>query len=118
MTRHEAGIFAVVGSRTFSDYKLLETVLDEFEIEEIITGGARGADRLAETYADARGIKKRVIRPDYDRYGRPAPLVRNRVIVDLADRVVAFWDGKSRGTRSVIDYAGKKNKQVTVIQGR
>ena len=53
--------------------------------------------------------------PNYERYGRGAPIKRNYEIVDYADEVLAIWDGKSRGTRSVIDYCNKKGKKVRVV---
>ena len=71
-------------------------------------------DALAEAYARSHGIPIRVLRPDYALYGRKAPLVRNRQIVECADLVVAVWDGKSRGTLSVIKYCEKTSKRVTV----
>jgi hypothetical protein len=53
--------------------------------------------------------------PDYKRYGKGAPLKRNLEIIEYADRVIAFWDGKSRGTKFVIDQCEKINKPVEVI---
>lgn len=52
--------------------------------------------------------------PEYSKYGRGAPLVRNDLIIDYADEVIAFWDGKSRGTKYVIEKCKSKNKKVTV----
>jgi predicted Rossmann fold nucleotide-binding protein DprA/Smf involved in DNA uptake len=85
-------------------------------VAAIITGGARGVDMAAEAYALAAGIALTVIRPDYRRYRRCAPLVRNKQIVDLADVVLAFWDGHSRGTAQALDYARKQNKEVRLCQ--
>ncbi len=53
--------------------------------------------------------------PEYERYGRSAPLKRNLLIIDYADYVLAFWDGKSYGTKYVIDNCKKKNKPVRVL---
>ena len=53
--------------------------------------------------------------PEYERYGRGAPIVRNKQIVDYADEVVAFWDGKSKGTLSVIKYCEKTGKRCRVL---
>ena len=83
--------------------------------DEIVSGGARGVDTCAENYARAAGIKITVFRPDYDKYGRGAPLVRNKQIVDYADEVIAFWDGESRGTYFVIDYCRKTGTPCKVI---
>lgn len=78
----------------------------------LISGGARGVDTLAEKYADRMNIPKTIIRPDYPRYGKCAPLVRNREMVEMADLVVIIWDGKSHGTGYTLDYAIKCNKHI------
>ena len=107
---------AIVGSRSFSDYAEMAKVLDETQtsgetvITEIVSGGAKGADALAERYAAERGIPVTVIRPDWEKFGRAAGVLRNRDIVTAADCVVAFWDGSSRGTKSTIDLAKKGDK--------
>lgn len=105
---------AVIGSRTFTDKKLLEEELDKLNIELLISGGAQGADTLAENYARERNIPVLIFKPDYHRHGKGGPLVRNKEIVNHAEIIVAFWDKKSRGTKFTVDYA--KNKQLPVIQ--
>ena len=82
---------------------------------EIVSGGARGIDSCAEAYAKAKGLKLTVFAPEYERFGRGAPIVRNKRIVDYADEVLAFWNGKSNGTKSVIEYCKKQGKTVTVV---
>ena len=104
---------AVVGSRNLEIE--IERYLPE-GITEIISGGARGIDRAAEAYADAHGIVKRIFLPDYPQYGRRAPLVRNRQIVQAAELVIAIWDGASRGTKYTIDYAQSLGKPVRVYR--
>ena len=106
---------AVIGSRTFEDNALLAAVLDKYDITRIISGGARGADLLAEQYAQRKGLPSLVFKPDYDKFGRSAPLVRNQQIVDAAEQIIAFWDGKSRGTAHSLEYARKKGKPVHII---
>ena len=106
---------AVVGSRTFSDYGLLSDALDEAQrggevITEIISGGARGADTLAERYAAERGIPVKIFKPDWQLYGRSAGMIRNADIVGEADRVAAFWDGESHGTGNSIQLAREQGK--------
>ena len=54
--------------------------------------------------------------PDYDKYGKAAPLVRDRLIVDNSDCVLAFWDGKSRGTKYTLDYAREQGKPIKIVQ--
>ena len=70
--------------------------------DEIVSGGARGVDACARSYARAKGLKLKEFLPDYQTYGRSAPLRRNLQIVQYSDLVLAFWDGKSRGTASVL----------------
>ena len=111
---------AIVGSRNTGtvDFSL---VMDELRqrvknpITEIISGGAKGYDTMAAAWAILRGISVTELRPDYQKYGRAATFIRNRAIVDSADIVVAFWDGKSRGTKYTIDYAEKKNKEIIIV---
>ena len=81
----------------------------------IVSGGARGVDSLAAAWARRKGLAVVEHLPDYASYGKAAPHVRNRKIVAEADRIVAFWDGKSRGTKSVIERAKKYGKQVDVV---
>lgn len=108
----------VTGSRNFEDYELMKSILIKYSIEEIVSGGAKGADNLAERFADEHKIKKTIFRPNYIEYGKEAPLMRNRQIVDYADRVIGFWDGESRGTKYTTDYARKTGKQVDVIRSK
>lgn len=109
---------AVIGSRTFLDYSLLERTLNKFNlIERIISGGAVGADSLAKRYAEEHDIECKEFLPDYRKYGSPAALFkRNRDIVDASDCVIAFWDGTSTGTKDATDYAFKCNKPVKIIK--
>ena len=83
---------------------------------EIISGGASGIDTCAAEYARKNGIPLTEILPEYNKYGRAAPRVRNKQIVEYADEVIAFWDGVSRGTLSVINYCKKLNKPCRVVK--
>ena len=103
---------AIIGSRNLQVTDL-ERYLPE-GTTEIVSGGARGIDTCAREYALAHNLKLTEFLPDYSRYGRRAPLVRNDEIIAYADGVVAFWDGQSRGTKYVIDHCKKQNKKVTV----
>ena len=84
-------------------------------VTEIVSGGARGIDRCAQAYAQENGIPCRVFLPDYRRYGRGAPLRRNRKILEYADAVLAFWDGTSRGTAYTVALARELGMQVLVV---
>lgn len=104
---------AVIGSRNLIVQDLKHYLPEE--VTEIVSGGAKGVDTSAKEYADAQGIKLTEFLPEYGRYGRGAPLKRNISIVEYADLVLAFWDGKSRGTKFVIDECKKRNKPVHII---
>ncbi|MBE6548047.1 MAG: DUF2493 domain-containing protein [Ruminococcaceae bacterium] len=104
---------AIIGSRGLH-VENLEIYLPD-GVTEIVSGGAKGIDTDAESFANKNNIKITVFLPEYNRYGRGAPIMRNYQIVDYSDEVIAFWDGKSRGTKSVIDYCKKQDKKVTVI---
>lgn len=102
---------AIVGSRG------LQIDLSRYippETTEIISGGAKGIDTLAEQYAIQKGIPTRIFYPDIKVLGRWAYFARNDQIVDAADLVIAFWDGASPGTRYTIARARKMNKPVRV----
>jgi predicted Rossmann fold nucleotide-binding protein DprA/Smf involved in DNA uptake len=107
---------AVVGSRDFDDFEMLEVELKKYIPDEIISGGAKEADALAEKYAKKHNIPIKIFKPDWRKYKRGAGLVRNKQIVENADIVVAFWDGASKGTKFTIDYAKKLNKEVIVVK--
>ncbi len=100
---------AVVGSRGFNDYALLKKTLDKSyaKSDVIVSGGATGADALAERYAKEKGLKIVIVKPDWLQFGKAAGPIRNELIVKQSDRVIAFWDGVSKGTASTI-YAARR----------
>ena len=102
---------AIIGSRNLI-VKDLQNYLPD-NVTEIVSGGAKGIDACAREYALANGIKLTEFLPEYDKYGKSAPLKRNLLIIEYADEVIAFWDGKSRGTKYVIDNCKKMNKKIT-----
>ena len=104
---------AIVGSRNITDVALDNYVPED--AEEIVSGGAIGVDRCAAEYARKKGIRLTEILPQYERYGRAAPIIRNKEIVEYADKVLVFWDGSSKGTQSVIRYAQRIGKPLEVI---
>ncbi len=104
---------AVIGSRGLNVD--IEKYLPKHNVELIISGGAKGIDTLAEKYADENKIPKKIIRPNYAKYGKKAPLVRDRKIVDYADEIIAIWDGKSPGTKYSIDYASAQGKIIEIF---
>lgn len=103
---------AIVGSRNINNLDIKKYMPQNIRI--IISGGANGIDVLAENYAKNYNIPNLIIKPDYKKYGKMAPLIRNREIVDHADVIIAFWNMKSKGTEYVINYAKSQNKKVII----
>ncbi len=103
---------AVVGSRSIEKVDLERYIT---QAKEIVSGGAVGVDACAAEYAKKMGIKLTEFLPQYERYGRGAPIVRNQEIVEYADKVLVFWDGRSKGTLSVMRYAAKIGKPCEVV---
>lgn len=105
---------AIIGSRDLQVADLGKYLPEG--VTEIVSGGARGIDRCARDYARKKGLKLKEFLPDYGTHGRTAPLLRNLQIIDYADEVLAFWDGRSPGTRFVIENCKKRHKKVTVYK--
>lgn len=111
----------VAGSRTFDDFDLLEDTLIDFLIGfypseiQIVSGGARGADSLGEKFAEKYGCKIKRFTPDWN-IGKQAGILRNIDMGNYADALVAFWDGKSKGTKHMIQYAKELGLKVEVIK--
>lgn len=104
---------AVVGSRSLSVTNLYKYL--PIATTEIVSGGARGIDTFAKKYAIENDIKFTEFLPNYELFGRIAPLRRNIQIINYADIVIAFWDGKSRGTKFVIDNCKKQDVPFRVF---
>lgn len=118
---------AVVGSREFynKDF-VIKTVRAIFEpgrlknnvqyegAHEFVSGGAIGVDSWAEEVVRSMACKCYIFKPDWTQYGKSAGFIRNKLIIDAADKVIAFWDGKSKGTKSSIDLAINAGKPVDV----
>ena len=111
----------VAGGRDFSDYEYLRSSLD-FLLQNvtgpivIVSGTARGADKLGEQYAAERGYAVLRFPADWDRFGKAAGYIRNEQMAKNADALVAFWDGKSKGTLNMIDVANKYGRLVRIKQ--
>lgn len=103
---------AVVGSRSLDRVDIAAYIPDD--VTEIISGGARGIDACAKTIAEKRGIILTEYLPQYKRFGRGAPLIRNREIVSCAETVLIFWDGQSKGTARVMELCRTTGKPYTV----
>lgn len=101
---------AVIGSRSITDADLAKYIPED--AASLVSGGAEGVDTLAEAYARSHGIPIRIIRPNYELYGKHAPILRDKQIVECADLVIAVWDGVSAGTAFTVDYAHERNVPV------
>ena len=104
---------AIIGSRGIMVEDIERYLPDG--VDEIVSGGAKGVDLCAKEYAKKNDIKYTEFLPDYNRYGRAAPIKRNDEIINYADEVIAFWDGASKGTQYTVKRAQKLGKKVTVI---
>jgi hypothetical protein len=106
----------VAGSHGITDSNLVAGAIQAsgFAITEIVSGGAKGVDRLGENYAAQHGIPVRKFITDW-RLGRGAGIKNNADMADYADALVAIWDGRSRGTKNVIELMRKMNKPVHVV---
>ena len=117
----------ISGGRTFEDYiflkdmmnEILRPYIDHYDIE-IITGYAVGVDRLGDKYAMLNGYTSHVIPALWNKYGEDAGHIRNTEMGDFAKRatrsmLVAFWNGKSAGTKDMIDYAEKIGIPVKIV---
>ncbi len=110
----------VAGSRDFNDYELLKNelgfVLNNKNDIEIVSGTAKGADRLGENYAKEFNLKLKKFPADWDTYGKRAGYIRNEEMAKYADKCIVFWDGESKGSKHMIDLAKKHGLEVIVIK--
>jgi len=107
----------VAGSRKIRDYDIVEKAIKEsgFEITEVVSGCAGGVDESGEQYAARHGLKLKLFEPEWANHGKSAGMVRNERMARYADALVAIWDGKSVGTKNMIERAKKKGIQVKVV---
>lgn len=111
----------VAGSREFNDYSLLEREMINFlrgkypKDVEIVSGTARGADKLGEAFAAKKNCNIKCFPADWDKHGKSAGYIRNSEMAKYADACVVFWDGVSRGTKHMIDLAEKEGLDYKVI---
>lgn len=114
---------AIVGSRAFKDFEttqnvrraVLDYVSQLSPDVAIISGGAQGVDSFAKYAAELYGLDYEEYPADWGTYGKSAGMIRNAAIVNAADEIMVWWDGKSKGTKNTIDRAHKAGKPVTVI---
>lgn len=109
----------VAGSRSFKDYRLLESILVEyFDIDslEIVSGCARGADRLGEVFAEAYRLPVKKFPADCNDIGKADGVIRNKQMADYADQLLIFWDGESKGSSNMISTMRRLNKPVFQVR--
>ncbi|SDX55609.1 Protein of unknown function [Lutibacter oricola] len=102
----------IAGTRTFNDYEKLctecDNLLQDQNIIEIVSGAYyKGADKLGELYAKQRGYKITRFPADWNKFGKAAGPKRNEQMANYADALIVFWNGKSRGTKNMIELAGQ-----------
>jgi len=118
----------VAGGRDFADYDLVQYKLDTLLVDrlsvlttagdiavQVVSGTARGADKLGEHYARMNKLHVAQFPANWDLYGKSAGYRRNEEMAEYADALVAFWDGKSRGTMHMINLAKSAGLQVRVV---
>ena len=111
----------IAGCRDFADYELMKEKCDFYLQNKkkdviIVSGHASGADALGERYAQERGLQLETYPADWKANGRAAGPIRNAQMASVAHALIAFWDGKSRGAKNMIDTATKRGLQVAVVR--
>ena len=114
----------IAGSRKFEDYDLFFSLLKSstkakdtlLKTNELVSGGARGIDTLGILYGRSINLKVRVFHAQWGTHGRAAGPIRNKQMADYADALIAFWDGKSRGTKNMILEMFKRRKPFHIIR--
>lgn len=106
----------IAGGRDITDFWLLQDAVEEsgFDIETVVSGGAKGVDAMGEIFAEEMNLKLNIYEADWERHGRAAGPIRNRKMAENADALIAIWDGKSRGTKNMIETATKLGLLVYV----
>lgn len=112
----------IAGSRDAPKHVLdcLAFVIDQlinkrWEIDEIVSGGCAGPDMAGEDWAIVYGVPVKRFDADWKKHGKAAGPIRNREMADYADAAVVIWDGKSRGSKNMIDEMKKRGKPVEVV---
>jgi hypothetical protein len=108
---------AVIGSRNFTNDKLMDSELKKYKskVKLIISGGAKGADSLAEKWAIKNNVITKMFRPDVAKFAAGAHFERNKAMVYECELLIAFWDGKSKGTKFTVDFARSNKKRLVLI---
>ncbi len=118
----ETVTIVIAGGRGFDDYDYLQHCMDavkylysDHEIT-VVSGGARGADTLAEQWAGEQHLVFNEMNADWERFGKRAGLLRNHDMAKIGNVLCAFWDGKTRGTRNMIGEAMKEGLEIHIFR--
>ena len=109
---------AIVGGRDFNDKELFNKTMIEFidKVSVVISGAAKGADTFGENWAKENKIDTIIHLPNWEKHGKAAGYVRNKLIIEDCDMCIAFWDGKSKGTESSINLCKQSNKPIKIVK--
>ena len=109
----------IAGGRNFDNYDLLcrkaDNILSRQSEIEIVSGAAKGADKLGERYAEERGYKITRFPADWGTFGNSAGYRRNVEMAVYGDALIAFWDGESKGTEHMIDIARTHSLPIRIV---
>jgi len=107
----------IAGSRSITDYELVRKAIEDsgFLIDVVISGGARGVDRIGEEWAQKNGKPINRFLPDWERYGKSAGFIRNDLMIRNADGAIFVYDGTSRGTAHTISLAKRKGIPTYIL---
>ncbi len=109
----------IAGGRDFDDYDMLcqrvDRILSRQTEIEIVSGAAKGADKLGERYAEERGYNITRFIADWNRYGKRGGYIRNEDMANYADALILFWDGMSKGSKHMLEIASEYDLKIRVI---
>jgi len=107
----------IAGSRTLTSLKVLSDILKKYRspITEVVCGTARGIDSLGRVWAEKHKIPVKLFPPDWSRHGKAAGFLRNKEMADYTDCAVIIWDGKSKGTKNMINQMIKVDKPFYLV---
>lgn len=108
----------IAGSRTLRSISLIEKAVKAsgFQITEVVSGAAKGIDELGEKWAQDNGIPFKRFRADWTFHGKAAGPIRNKKMAEYAEGLIAIWDGRSPGTRNMIEEAKKNPLKIYIYR--
>ena len=108
---------AIVGSREWKFPAAVISAVDDIPLDgTLVSGGARGVDTIAEQRANERGLRTDIYRADWENLGKAAGMIRNLAIINNCDKLIAFWDGQSKGTMDSVRRAKAAGIPYMLVQ--